>query len=144
MNDNIDCPWGSPCVAYCLKSIAFDDIPLELNAMASLTICHINIVSLCKNLDKLEEFLRKFSKIFDIICLSETKTNQHNVMGVNLPGYCYYSNKFSTKAGGSGVCVFNSLKCAENLKLRMKLTGCEDVSVEILLFSKILLAVGSV
>ena len=121
IHDNIDCPWGNPGVAYCLKPIAFDDIPLELNVMAGLTICHINIVSLCKNVDKLEEFLRKFPKKPDIICLSKTRTNQRNVVYVNLLGYCYYSNNSPTKAGGSGVYVINSLKCTENLNLRMKL-----------------------
>ena len=65
-------------------------------------------------------------------------------MGVNLPGYCYYSNNSLTKAGGSGVYVINSLKSTENLNQSMKLTGCEDVWVEILLSSKILLTVGNV
>ena len=78
--------------------------------MAGLTICHITIARWCKNLDKLEEFLRKFAKMPDIICLSETRTNQHNFVGVNLPGYCFYSNNFSTKAGGFGVYVIKSLK----------------------------------
>ena len=144
MNDNIDGPWGNPGVAYCLKPIAFDDIPFELNVTAGLTISHIDIVSLCKNLDKLEEFSQKFPKMPDIICLSEIRTNQHNVVGVNLLGYCYYSNNSPTKAGGSGVYVINSSKCTENLNLHMKLTGCEDVWVEILLSSKILVTVGSV
>ena len=138
MNNNIDCQWGNPGVAYCLKPIAFDDIPLELHVMASLTICHINIVSLCKNLDKLVEFFRKFPKMPEIICLSEIRTNQHNVVGANLPGYCYYRNNSPTKAGGSGVYVINSLICTENLNLRTKLTKCGDIWVEILLSSKIL------
>ena len=64
-------------------------------------------------------------------------------MGVNLPDCCCYSNNSPTKAGGSGVYVINSLKCTENLNLRMKLKGCEDVWVEILLSTKILLAVGN-
>ena len=135
--------YGNPGVAYCLKPIAFDDIPHELNVMAGLTICHINTISLCKNLDKLEEFLCKFAKMPDIICRSETRTNQHNGVGVNFLGYCYYSNNSPTKAGGSGAYVINSLKCSENLNLRMKLTGCEDVWVKILLSSEILLTVGS-
>ena len=80
----------------------------------------------------------------DILCLSETRTKQHNVVGVNLPGYSYYSNNCPTKAGGSKVYVINSLKCSKILNLRIKLAGCEDVRVEILLFSKILLTVGSV
>ena len=126
------------------ETIVFDDIPHELNVSAGLTICHIEIISWCKNLDKLEEFLHKFAKMPDIICLSETRTNQHNVVGANLPGYCYYSNNSPTEAGGSKVYVINFLKCTENLNLRMKLTKCEDVWVEILLSSKILLAVGSV
>ena len=111
--------------------------------MAGLTICHINIVSLCTNLDKLEEFLCKFPEMPDIICLSETRTNQHNFVGVNMLGYSYNSNNSQTKAGSTGVYVINSLKCTENLNLRMKLTGCGNIWVEILLSSKILLRVGS-
>ena len=42
------------------------------------------------------------------------------------------------------MCVISSLKCSKNLNLHIKLTGCEHVWVEILLFSKILLTVGKV
>ena len=51
-HNNSDCPWGNPGVAYCLKPIAFGDIPLEINVMAGLTICHVSIVSSCKNWKK--------------------------------------------------------------------------------------------
>ena len=66
------------------------------------------MVSLVKNIEKLEEFLNKFSRKPEIICISETRTNDKNIHSVSLPGYSFYSNNSSTKADGVGIYVVDS------------------------------------
>ena len=79
------------------------------------------MVSLVKNIKKLEEFLNKFSRKPDIICISETRTNDKNIRLVAVPGYSFYSNNSSTKAGEVGICVVDSFNCHEITNLRLNL-----------------------
>ena len=56
------------------------------------------MVCFVKNIKKLEEFLNEFSRKPEIICISETRTNDKNIHSVALPGYSFDSNNSSTKA----------------------------------------------
>ena len=67
-----------------------NDIDRTSNLLPNLIICHVNIVSLNKNIDKLEEFLNKFSHLPDIVCVSETRTNEMNIKNNNIPGYNFF------------------------------------------------------
>ena len=61
----------------------------------------------------LETFLSQLPKILDIICLSETRTNENNVnvkhvnmfnvKHVNMRGYSYFYKHSKFNAGGSGI-----------------------------------------
>ena len=62
--------------------ISCDDKSIDNNFMAeisikvakqSITIIHINIVSLPKNCDALKLFLSQFVKAVDVTCISETR-----------------------------------------------------------------------
>ena len=101
------------------------------------------MVSLVKNIKKLEEFLNEFSRKPKIICISETRTNDKNIHLVALPGYSFYSENFSTKARGVGIYVVDSFYCQEITNLRLNLIGCEDVWIEINLNDKTNLVVGT-
>ena len=102
------------------------------------------MVSLVKNIGKLEEFLNKFSRKPEIICISETRTNDKNIHSVALPVYSFYSNNSSTKAGGVGIYVVDSFYCQEITNLRLNLWGCEDVWIEVNLNDKTNVVVGTV
>ena len=103
-------------------------------------MCHLNMV---KNIEKLEEFLNEFSRKPEIICFSETRTNEKNIHSVALPGYSFYRNS-STKTGGVGIYVVDSFYSQEITNLRLNLLGCEDVWIEVNLNDKTNLVVGTV
>ena len=98
----------------CLTFNEIDDLTKHFksncNGLIGLTICHLNMISLVKNIEKLEDFLDNFAPKPDIICISETRTNASNVELVSLPGYNFFCNHSNTKAGGAGVYVVESLK----------------------------------
>ena len=102
------------------------------------------MVSFVKNIEKLKEFLNEFSRKPEIICISETRTNDKNIHSVALPGYSFYSNNSSSKAGGVGIYVVDSFSCQEITNLRLNLLGCEDVWIEVNLNDKTNLVVGTV
>ena len=89
-NSRKKCPWGIQDYSICCMYDGVDDIDKTSNSLPNLSICHVNIVSLNKNIDKLEEFLNKFSHLPDIICVSETRTNEVNVKNINIPGYNFF------------------------------------------------------
>ena len=68
------------CLKFGVDEVVVDSIALP--ASNGMTICHLNMVSLVKNIEKLEEFLNKFSRKPDIICISETRTNDKNIHSV--------------------------------------------------------------
>ena len=113
------------------KTIKAVSDELTLTKQSSLLICHINIVSLQKNIDKLEEFLSEFSKKIDIVCLSETRLHEHNVCNVNIPGYNLFYHNSPTRAGGAAIFVSNTLKCAELTYLKLNVSLCEEIWVEV-------------
>ena len=86
------------CLKFGVDELVADSIALP--ASNRITICHLNMVSLVKNIEKLEKFLNEFSRKPEIICISKTRTNDKNIHSVALPGYSFYSNNSFTKAGG--------------------------------------------
>ena len=66
----------------------------RLSLPNGITICHINVVSLIKNINKLEDFIDEFTRKPDIICISKTKTNNENLKYIALRG-CNYTGMSS-------------------------------------------------
>ena len=68
-----------------------------------LFVVHINIRSLQKHYESLNEFLNSFDKTPDIICISETRLKQGPLINVNLPGFHLLHNDSPTNARGFAV-----------------------------------------
>ena len=142
----VNCPRGNQDKISCLK-LGVDELvadSIALPASNGITICHLNMVSLVKNIEKLEEFLNEFSRKPEIICISETRTNDKNIHSVVLPRYSFNSDNSSTKAGEVGIYVVDSFYCQEITNLRLNQLGCEDVWIEVNLNDKTNLVVGTV
>ena len=101
------------------------------------------MISLNKNIEKLKDFLSEFSRKPEVICVSETRTNANNIKHINLPGYNFFCHNSPTRAGGAGVYVVDSVRCKELLYLRMGVSACEDVWVEISLSPNVNMVVGT-
>ena len=110
----------------------------------SFLIAHINIVSLQKNIDNLNTFLTQFAKPVDIICLSETRLNDHNLSYCKLSGYSIFYCNSKTKAGGTAIFVADRLKRFQITNIKLKSNSCEDVWVEIDLDKNESLIVGCI
>ena len=137
---NLNCDrWGNHGTNYnCNKYIEIEGINDEIavHQRRALHICQINIVSLNKNIGKIEEFLAHVHFTLDVICRSETRLNNGNSNSVKLPGYTLYYNNSPMSAGGTAICVNDSLQCVDNISLRMNIESCqlcEDVWVDITL-----------
>ena len=115
----------------------------ECVANDSLLIAHINIVSQQKNIDNLNAFLTQFAKPVDIICLSETQLNYHNLSYCKLSGCSIFYCNSKTKAGGTAIFLADSLKCFQ-INIKLKSNSCEDVWVEIGLDKNKSLIVGCI
>ena len=101
-------------------------------------------MSLNKNNNKLEEFLNKFSYLPDIVCVSETRTNEISVKNINIPSYNFFYNNSSTRAGGAGIYIIDSLTCHELLSFRINVLACEDVWIEVTTNLKTKFVIGTV
>ena len=98
-----------------------------LNAASNdLFICRVNILSLSKNIDKLEEFLEKCTRKIDIICISQKMLTESKLKSVTIPGYQMYCCNFKSIARDAAIYVANLLIAQQQNE------GCEDVWVEIL------------
>ena len=61
--------WSNQASVYkSLQSLQYKLACESINWSANFSICHINIVSLNKNLEKFETFLSQQPKNLDIIC----------------------------------------------------------------------------
>ena len=109
-----------------------------------VTIIHVNIVSLLKNFDAFTNFLNKFQKAVDIICLSETRLNDGKLSYCSLPGYRLFCNNSVTRAGGSAIYVSDRLTCSQLSQIKIKCNGCEDVWVKVNLHNNETLVLGLV
>ena len=94
-----------PCKYYEMDSLSL----LSFN-FNSISIIHINIRSLQKNLDFLQEFLRLLPNMPKIICLSESRINQKPLINLDLPNYKLEHIDSPTPAGGVAVYVSNELR----------------------------------
>ena len=92
-----------------------------------VTIHHLNIVSLNKNLDKIENFLNEFKNKLEIIFVSETRVNDSIPECIDFPGYSFLYANFKTKA--KFFYVF-SINCHKLPNMYMALTGCKDLGAE--------------
>jgi len=130
------------CEYKTLENFSTDVIANSVHGL--ICIIHINIVSLHKNFEVLTTFLTRFPKAVDVICLSETRLNNHNLSHCKLPGYnLFYVNSIS-KAGGSAIYVSDNLKSIQLTDNKLKCNRCEDVWIELKINNNETLIVGSV
>ena len=94
-----------------------------------LCLLHINIRSLNKNFEKLEELLSVLGKMPEIIAISETKLNSN--LKTFLPGYTFKHNNSPTNAGGVGMLIKDTLSYKTTTEYQLNIMGCEEIWVKI-------------
>ena len=91
------------------------DLTHELNfsETSNLSILHINIHSLRKHINDLQEFLSNSNFFPDIIAITETRIKDQSAINIDIPGYNFFFVKSFNNAGGVGVYINDTLNCAE-------------------------------
>jgi len=97
-----------------------------------LTVLHLNVRSLTKNIEKVEELINTLQHMPDIIAISETKLNlKSNIALIQLPGYTFEHVDSTSNAGGVGVFVKSSISYHVNSELHFSMVDCENLWLEI-------------
>ena len=110
------------CVSCSYYNLSDITATFEQHCKDSLSIILVNIVSLSKNLYKLENFLTQVRYAPDIIAITETRI-KHSVpiiYNVNLQGYKFIHVDAHKNAGGFGLCVKNCIDFIILNKLQTK------------------------
>ena len=90
---------------------------------------HLNIRSLNKNIDKLEEFLLELGKLPEIIALFGTKLK--NSLLYFLDGYKFIQANSDTNAGGVGLFIRNNINFLVNNQYKLNVPNCENLWIEV-------------
>ena len=89
--------------------------PMEFSKMKktpeSLSVLHINIVSIQKNIDELRQLLKLLNFNFDVIGISETKITKNidPIINIEISGYNFEYVSSEAKCGGVGIYIKKSL-----------------------------------
>ena len=106
-------------------------------------ILHVNVRSLTKNFEKLEQLIMDINVFPDIIAVSETKLKRSMALP-HLPGCNFVECDSETNAGGVG--LFIKLNYSFNVvnSLKLEANHCEDVWVEVKLLNSDSSVVGAI
>jgi hypothetical protein len=122
------------------------NISISQDTSKELSIIHVNIRSVVKNIAVLKNLLAKFQKMPDIICLSETNivlkddklagkmicdNGKNDQFIPSIDGYDFIRNDCKTKKGGSGIFVKHNLEYTMREDLLLNVNDCENVWLEI-------------
>nr|XP_039252461.1 uncharacterized protein LOC120329750 [Styela clava] len=119
----------SNCLCDNIEVSNLNDIPVDID----LTIIHINIRSIQKNIDPLIELLSKFTIPPHIIAISETKlhTGNSHSSNISIDGYRFIHTPSASKAGGVGAFIRNDITYCEVSDYQLNYPNSEDLWFEI-------------
>ena len=84
------------------------------NRVEHLFLFHLNIRSLQKNFDDLQEIIYSFKEKPHIICLSETKIKNNPLLNFSIPGYKFVNANSLTKCWWCWCVCFRSISFWNN------------------------------
>ena len=107
-----------------------------------LSVLHLNIRSISKNKNILDECLHELNCCPDILAVSETKLNKNNVNLASIENYSIVYSNSSSNAGRVATYILNNLKFTRREDLEFNSSDSENVFVEITLHSKKVIIFG--
>jgi len=126
------------CVSCSYYNLSNITATFEQHCKDSLSIIHVNIVSLSKNFYKLENFLTQVRYAPDIIAITETRIKCTVPIKYNVNLQCCKFMHVDThrNAGGVGLHMKNCIDFIILNKLQIKTCDCETLWIEIKLNNK--------
>ena len=107
-------------------------------------IIHINIRSFHKHHDDLVNFLSLCRSPPDIICITETRLQAEPLIDVGLPAYTFIHENSPTIIGGVAMYIKNSIKFERPGEYNLKVSGCENIWIDVKLNNNKNLVIGTV
>ena len=106
-------------------------LPRSFCSNNSLILMHLNITSLNKHHDNLNELLLTLPFSPKVICLSEVCLKNELSQNLNMNGYKFIHKPSTTIVGGVGMYI-SSTGSFENIhKYNLNIQGCEDLWIEL-------------
>lgn len=102
-------------------------------ANANCKLLHANVVSIIKNINKLEQLIQEIKVQPEIIGITETKLKDHFQHKPTITGYTFINKNSLTNAGGVGFFIKSNLSFKIINDYELKLNSCEDLWVEVYL-----------
>ena len=93
------------------KSVDWLQSKLKKQNYCKLSVIHLNVRSLPKNKNLIEELIRLLHSNIDVIAITETKLNSNNFNDINIEGYNFVNVKSSFNAGGVALFINLSSLC---------------------------------
>ena len=105
---------------------------LNFSETSNLSILHINIRSLQKHINSLQEFLSNLNFFPDIIAITETRIKDQPAINIDIPGYKFFFAKSFDNAGGVGVYINDTLNCRVLNRFHVDLPSCENIWLNVI------------
>ena len=102
-----------------------------INKKCKFSLLCVNIRSLNANFDKLNELLTNYDILPDIIAISETKLKLLQLYNAKLSGYHFYHKGTTTRWGGVGLFIKESLSISICKEFDLNIPNCEDMWIQL-------------
>ena len=113
-----------------LSVVKFSNLLHRINPTKHNFFIHMNVRSLNKNINKLEDFLKTLPYLPKVIVISETKLKTHNYNLTNIQNYNFHSVDSPTNSGGIAMYIHSSLSYKLRPDLSLKQVLVEDLWLE--------------
>ena len=105
---------------------------LNFSETSNLSILHINIRSLQKHINNLQEFLSNSNFFPDIIAITETRIKDQTAINIDVTGYKYFFFKSFNNAGGVGMFINDTLNCRVLNRFHVGLSSGENIWLNVI------------
>ena len=110
----------------------YEQFMLKTNANKNLSMIHFNTVNLVNKHERLCEILQPVIDKLQIIAISETKLKDGSDLDVSMPGFHdIITDNSKTSYGGVGLYISESINSSPREDLKIDLSGCENIWVEL-------------
>ena len=108
---------------------------------STMSLLHVNMRSITKNLEKLESLLQSMKFLPTFIAITETKLKDELRYKPKIKGYNFINKNSLTNAGGVGWFIYSKISYEVKSDYNLNLNLCEDLWIEIGESRKIILGI---
>ena len=122
-------------------SMPFQIADKHNHSPSTMSLLHVNMRSITKNLEKLEGLLQSMKFLPTFIAITETKLKDELRYKPKIKGYNFINKNSLTNAGGVGWFIYSKISYEVKSDYNLNLNLCEDLWIEIGESRKIILGI---